>query len=623
MLERFKVWWQNKWFKWSLITAAILLFVFILAMSANIFINANLNDKILKGVSIGENNLSQLSRTEARQLLQQKVDFLSRRGFVYQHPLKTATIYPTVNSLESTDTSYSLVSWDIEPSLDQVFAWQNNKSFKNLFSKLQALFFHKDFPLYYQWDESKHLEFLQSSLQGVLLSKKEANFIIKNNTVEFSSEQSGQIFDYRLAMAETKKQISTLQNQDIVLQVSVDEPSIKKTELEKLQEDILKTKDLGNFNLLFEEEKWEVKNSSWQKWLKAKYQEEKIYLGFDEELVKKYFEINGLREEIEIPVQDARFQIVNGRVKEFVSSQKGRILDWEKIIQNLENKLKEQSLEVILSTKELEPKISNDNVNDLGITEIIGTGQSDFTGSPKNRVHNINVGADSLNGILIAPQEEFSLLKALGEIDGEHGYLQELVIKDNKTQPEYGGGLCQIGTTVFRGALDSGLPITQRRNHSYRVSYYEPAGTDATIYDPWPDFRFMNDTQNYILIQTRIEGTKLYFDFWGTKDGREIIITEPVIYNIVKPPAKKEIKTTELEPGKVKCTERAHNGADARFDYTVKYPHEDEAKKTTFYSHYVPWQEVCLVGVTQEELDAENNASSTPEVIPPVEEVTN
>lgn len=623
MLDTMKAWWQNLWFKWSLLTVTILLVLMGLAYVANWTINANLADKILTGVSLGSNDLSHLNKDEARKVLQQKIDFLSRRGFVYQHPLKTLTVYPNVTSLESADTSYPLVSWDVEPSLDQIFAWQNDKSIKNFLPKLQALVFKKNFPLNYQWDEQQHLSMLQAGLQNVLLAKKEANFEIKNNEVTFTSEQSGQTFDFAIAMAETKKQIASLQNQDIILQVTIDEPNIKQAELEKLKTDILKTKDLGKFNLTFGEEKWEVKNSSWQKWLSAKYKDKKIYLGFDKDSVEKYFDLNSIKEKIEVPVQDARFQVVGGRVKEFATSQKGVVLDWENIIKTLEEKLVAQDLNIILATKEIEPKITNNNVNDLGIAEIIGTGKSDFTGSPKNRVHNINVGAASVNGVLIAPQEEFSLLKTLGEIDGEHGYLEELVIKDNKTTPEFGGGLCQIGTTVFRGALASGLPITQRRNHSYRVSYYEPAGTDATIYSPWPDFKFMNDTEQYILIQTRIEGTKLFFDFWGTKDGREVIMTDPVVYNIVQPPEKKIIKTIDLEPGKTKCTERAHNGADARFDYTVKYPNQSEAKEVTFYSHYVPWQEVCLLGVTQEELDGANNTSSTPEVIQPAEVAPN
>ena len=237
------------------------------------------------------------------------------------------------------------------------------------------------------------------------------------------------------------------------------------------------------------------------------------------------------------------------------------------------------------------------SLNEMGIKEIIGIGRSDFRGSPPNRIHNIKTGAASLNGILIAPNEEFSLLKALGKIDGEHGYKPELVIKGNKTMPEFGGGLCQIGTTIFRATLASGLPILERQNHSYRVSYYEPpVGIDATIYYPKPDFRFLNDTGRYILIQTRIEGTELIFEFWGTKDGRVALQSEPVVYNRTAPPPAKLIETLDLPIGKKKCTERAHAGADAVFTYTITYL--DGAVKTQeFKSHYRPWGEVCLIGV--------------------------
>ena len=112
------------------------------------------------------------------------------------------------------------------------------------------------------------------------------------------------------------------------------------------------------------------------------------------------------------------------------------------------------------------------------------------------------------------------------------------------------------------------------------------------------------------MIQARIEGVKLYFDFWGTEDGRIAITTEPEIYNIVTPPEKKIIKTTEIPVGTEKCTERAHNGADAKFDYSVQYPDEPEPVEETFYSHYRPWQEVCLFGVTEEELLAEQEAQN-------------
>jgi len=130
---------------------------------------------------------------------------------------------------------------------------------------------------------------------------------------------------------------------------------------------------------------------------------------------------------------------------------------------------------------------------------------------------------------LIKPGEEFSFVKILGEVDSDHGYLPELVIKKDKTEPEFGGGICQVSTTAFRAALNSGLKITARRNHAYPVQYYNPQGMDATVYIPRPDLRFINNTPAYILIQTKIEDTELIFKFFGTDDGREVKITGPKI----------------------------------------------------------------------------------------------
>ena len=215
---------------------------------------------------------------------------------------------------------------------------------------------------------------------------------------------------------------------------------------------------------------------------------------------------------------------------------------------------------------------------------------------------------DKLNGILIKPGEEFSALKALRPFTLADGYWPELVIKGDEIKPELAGGLCQIGSTLFRAAMNSGFPITERRNHSYRVRYYEPpVGMDATIYDPSPDFKFINDTGHYILFTARTEGDNAIFEFYGTKDGRVATTTKPVITNVVPPGEPRYIETDTLPPGEKKKVETAHPGAKAYFKYTVTYPN-GEVKTKDFYSQYVPWKETWLVGVT---------SSTTPETVDP------
>jgi vancomycin resistance protein YoaR len=93
----------------------------------------------------------------------------------------------------------------------------------------------------------------------------------------------------------------------------------------------------------------------------------------------------------------------------------------------------------------------------------VAEGYSNFFGSPPNRIHNINVAMQAFDGLLVAPGEEFSFGENLGEVNEETGYKKELVIKEGKTIPDYGGGVCQVSSTLFRAAFFGGFPITDRK----------------------------------------------------------------------------------------------------------------------------------------------------------------
>ncbi len=201
----------------------------------------------------------------------------------------------------------------------------------------------------------------------------------------------------------------------------------------------------------------------------------------------------------------------------------------QKIIKALSHNINTAPQNIELSVQKTPAKITRANAHSLGITEKIGEGVSNFRGSTRSRIHNITTAAKRFDGLVIAPGEEFSFVSVLGPVDGEHGYKEELVIRDNETKPEYGGGICQVSTTVFRGAILTGMKITQRRNHSYPVHYYTPTGFDATVYVPTPDFRFINNTPGHILLNMAIEGTELRFAYFGTNDGRTVEMKGPFV----------------------------------------------------------------------------------------------
>lgn len=231
--------------------------------------------------------------------------------------------------------------------------------------------------------------------------------------------------------------------------------------------------------------------------------------------------IDTLAKKVNQKAVNARLTISEGKATIFTPSQVGQELDTNDLAQKIQDAATgEKTVTANIATTQ--PDVTEGTLNNLGINELVSSGWSDFRGSPPNRLHNLTVGASKFNGVLIKPGEEFSFNKTLGPVDASTGYLPELVILENKTVPQYGGGMCQVSSTAFRAALNAGLPILERLNHAYPVQYYKPYGVDATIYLPKPDLVFTNDTDHYILIQTYIQGTQLHFDFYGTKPARTV-----------------------------------------------------------------------------------------------------
>jgi len=308
--------------------------------------------------------------------------------------------------------------------------------------------------------------------------------------------------------------------------------------------------------LVFKEKRFIVSPEEFKMWVE-KYNRSftgKQEYRINQQKITSYLE--NIAKEINVPPLDARFSVNNGKITEFSTAQRGQLLNVPEsraniisaLTQNTNSLAKTPNGEsmVDLVIDEIEPKLTLDKVNDLGINTLLGRGESNFTGSPNPRIHNIDIGAKTFSGVLLGPGQEFSFNQTLGTIDASSGYLPELVIKGGKIIPEYGGGLCQVSTTLFRAAVASGLVILERHPHSIPVRYYNPQGFDAAIYPGVSDLKFKNDTPAYILIQSSISGSKLYFEIYGTSDGRKVAIDGPHQYDIKSSGALKAVLTRTI-----------------------------------------------------------------------------
>jgi len=318
-----------------------------------------------------------------------------------------------------------------------------------------------------------------------------------------------------------------------------------------------------------------------------------------------------LSAEVSRPAQEPLLTVdtVTMRATTFIPPLDGLTLDENQLVVQINHALESLQtadtnvLDLTLPIHTTPPTHTLSQVNSYGINEVIGFGESYYDHSSAGRIHNVATAAKNINGVLVAPGEEFSFNQAVGEVSAATGYQEGYIIQDGRSVLSAGGGVCQVSTTVFRALLDSGLQITLRRPHSYRVTYYELSndpGFDATVYTGNVDLRFINDTDHHVMITTHTDSQKLhmYVQIWGTSDGRTTAITDYKKYNAVGAPPPQYIPDPSLPPGKVKQIDWAIGGLDTVFTHTI-YNADGSVRSTKKYpSHYQAWSAKYLVGPT-------------------------
>ena len=277
----------------------------------------------------------------------------------------------------------------------------------------------------------------------------------------------------------------------------------------------------------------------------------------------------------------------------------GRKVDLDLAVELTIKALENEVTDVVLPVIEIQPQMEIDiALRKMGIREVITVGESGYSGSPYARRLNIANGLSKFNGTVIEKGEIFSFNETLGPVNSTTGYYKELVILGERTLPEYGGGLCQVSTTAYRGIWEYGFPIEKRRNHSFAVMYYSPQGTDATIYPPHTDMKFANDSPGALLIQTYndAENRLAYYIYYGTNDNRESEIIGPYVWGRRSAPADKVEYTTAIAPGTTRKAGGRVPGLKAVWYRVVNKGGKETVEP--FFSYYEARPNLLQIGVS-------------------------
>lgn len=236
--------------------------------------------------------------------------------------------------------------------------------------------------------------------------------------------------------------------------------------------------------------------------------DEEALINFEDTVVK----------EVSIEGKNASISINSGNIS-ITTEEAGKTIDKEE----LHNKLIESingdpnhEVEITLELKEQEAKIKAEDLNK--ITGKISSYSSNYANTGDGRVKNMEIAAGVINGTIVMPGEEFSYNALIGDTTPEKGYEKANTYVGNEIVPDYGGGICQVSTTLYRAVMSANIRSTERQNHSLTVSYSQP-GLDATVANPYVDYKFVNTYDFPIYIQGYVSGGVVSFSIYGNVEA--------------------------------------------------------------------------------------------------------
>ncbi|GAB6182020.1 VanW family protein [Desulfotomaculum defluvii] len=267
--------------------------------------------------------------------------------------------------------------------------------------------------------------------------------------------------------------------------------------------------------------------SLWQQFLERRQAFQGIRLkpeiSLDKSLLEKL--VAEATEVIILPPREAGLIIKSDQTVEISPGHSGRLVD----IDQLESDIKEALLTgglapIELKLIEVPPTRTTEEIKAMGVDSLLGMFSTQFDPNKVNRAYNVSVAAAAIDGLTVSPQEVISFNEVVGPRSTEAGYKNAPVIINNEMVDGLGGGVCQVSTTLYNAVLLANLEVVERSNHTIPISYI-PIGRDATVVFDTIDFKFKNNTDYWLYIQSYVKGGTLTIKIFGNSEfKRDVVI---------------------------------------------------------------------------------------------------
>ncbi len=559
-----------------------------------------LAERIYPNISVRGLPIGGMTRAEARAALQRRyADFLAT-------PI-TLSFNDQIWRLAAEDLGLRLA---IDEALDAAFAIGHQADWSaNLRIAAATWQYGVDLPIRLTFDQRIAQATLKTIAAEIDRPPQNASIDLRGSTIIVGLEQWGRQTLIDATLADIAAAVQRLQPQEVTIRTRILEPTV-------LDSDIAPT--VSELRLLLSgplrlegqggrcqpECRWEWSLDQIASWIKLRRLtaidgRPALAVTIDQSAIRAMLNpiAATLREEGGLPRVDWN----NGDLRIRTPGTPGRGLAVEEALARINAALYSSERTVILPLRDLPPPVTAENLAMLGIRAPVGVGISSFRNSADYRITNIQAGTRQIDGVLIPPGATFSFNTTLGPVTAERGFVEGYAIVDNRTQKEWGGGLCQVSTTVFRAAFFAGLPITERHAHSFRISWYEelgePPGLDAAIFTGVHDLRFVNDTGGWLLLSGTVDlrRQQLTITLYGQPTNRRVEYTYRILERMPAPTQPVYVDDPTLPNGVVRQTDTARDGLQVEIYRTV-YAGNQVHLRDTIPTTFQPWPNIFVRG---------------------------
>lgn len=299
--------------------------------------------------------------------------------------------------------------------------------------------------------------------------------------------------------------------------------------------------------------------------------------------------------------------IHDGGVFKVTNGQRGVTLKTEESVQRVKNYLttiwKDGIGSIDLETETTEPRGSIEEL--ARVTTVLGQGSTDYSSSSAARATNIKNGTRTLSGKVLYPGDTLSVCTSMMPFTEENGYKMAPSYANGEVVESFGGGICQVSTTLYLAVLRAELEVTERHNHSMIVNYVKPS-MDAAIAEGSKDFRIRNNLDAPIYIEGYAGGGTLSFAIYGEEyrpEGRSVRFESETLQTI-EPTVELKADTT-MAFGVTELIQNSHTGYTAKL-WKIITENGEETKEEVNTSHYMMAPKKYKVGVKTDDMAASN-----------------